>query len=57
MKILILTFLMLGINPIFAQETTLQTAFEKSYISEKSGNFNEASKALINFCLNFYLQD
>ena len=47
MKILILTFLMLGINPIFAQETTLQTAFEKSYISEKSGNFNEASKALM----------
>jgi tetratricopeptide (TPR) repeat protein len=47
MKILTVILLTIGISPLFAQETSLQTAFEKSYTTEKSANYNEASQALM----------
>lgn len=47
MKVFSLILLTLSITPIFAQENSLQSAFEKSYALEKTANYNEAAQSLM----------
>jgi tetratricopeptide (TPR) repeat protein len=47
MKVFSLILLTLGFSHLFAQENSLQSAFEKSYALEKTANYNEAAQSLM----------